>query len=165
MNPVDTASKPISAPRSETGSGITGSVRRFPDKVGTADQQAGGMGVGGRARGGFGRVAHRRGGSGHVPAAAPNAARDGPGHHESKLRGPVICRLRNATLAFVVLGGVLGTTLGMAGGLVRKSTRAGTRAAAVGALLGSLMGTGVSLVLLPVYFRALDVARRSCRET
>jgi len=63
---------------------------------------------------------------------------------------------KNAILAFGVLGGVLGLVLGMAGGLARKSTRAGVRAAAAGLVLGSLMGVGASLVLLPVYFRALD---------
>ncbi len=64
--------------------------------------------------------------------------------------------LKNATLAFSILGGTLGLALGLAGGIACRSGRAGTRAAVVGLVLGSLMAAGASMGLLPLYFRALD---------
>jgi hypothetical protein len=67
--------------------------------------------------------------------------------------------LKNATLAFALLGGVLGAALGIAGGLVRRSARAGTVSSVVGLLLGGMMGAAASLAFLPVYYSALERAQ------
>jgi hypothetical protein len=68
---------------------------------------------------------------------------------------------KNATLAFAVLGGVLGAALGIAGGAAGQSPAAGTKAAFGGLVLGAMLGAGASRLLLPVYFRALDVSQEA----
>ena len=52
--------------------------------------------------------------------------------------------LKNATLAFGILGGMLGLALGLAGGIACRSGRAGMKAAAVGLVLGSVTAAGAS---------------------
>ena len=63
---------------------------------------------------------------------------------------------KNATLAFAVLGGLLGLSLGVAGGLAWRSTRAGATAGGFGLVLGVLVACGVSLLILPIYYRAVE---------
>jgi hypothetical protein len=92
-----------------------------------------------------------------------------PPFQTQKMMGQVIMKatfadqsaadFKNATLAFAVLGGVMGTALGMAGGIARRSGRAGMRGAAVGLAAGSILGVVASLLVLPIYFHALDVAQ------
>ncbi|WP_337173277.1 hypothetical protein [Paludisphaera sp.] len=63
--------------------------------------------------------------------------------------------VRNAALAFGLLGALLGGFLGFAGGMIRFSARAGAVASLAGAVLGLLAGAAASLVVLPAYSRLL----------
>ena len=63
--------------------------------------------------------------------------------------------VRNAALAFAVLGGCLGGCLGVAGGLSRRSSRATAAAGLLGLLLAAGLAGGVSLGTL----KAFAVAR------
>jgi len=102
-----------------------------------------------------------------VGEAVINAFR--PPYHAQNVMGQTIMKasfkdqsaadVKNATLAFAVLGGVLGAALGTAGGLARKSAWAGIVSSVVGLVLGGVLGAGSSLALLPVYFTALDRAQ------
>jgi hypothetical protein len=60
-----------------------------------------------------------------------------------------VADVRNAALAFGVLGGCLGGCLGIAGGLARRSPAAAAAAGAAGALLAAGLSAGASLPLLP----------------
>ncbi len=63
--------------------------------------------------------------------------------------------VKNAALAFGLLGALLGGLLGLAGGMIRPSLRAGLTAGVVGTLLGLAAGAGASLGVLPMYHRIL----------
>ncbi|OJW17827.1 MAG: hypothetical protein BGO49_30475 [Planctomycetales bacterium 71-10] len=64
--------------------------------------------------------------------------------------------VKNAALAFGLLGSLLGGLLGVAGGMIRPSLRAGLAAGLVGAALGMAAGASASLGVLPVYNRILN---------
>lgn len=64
--------------------------------------------------------------------------------------------VKNAALAFGLLGSLLGGLLGLAGGLIRPSLRAGLAAGLVGAALGLAAGASASLGVLPIYDRLLS---------
>jgi hypothetical protein len=63
--------------------------------------------------------------------------------------------IKNATIAFGLLGGVLGIVSGAAGGVARRSARAGAMAGTLGLLAGALVGVGLSLALVPLAARDL----------
>lgn len=67
--------------------------------------------------------------------------------------------LKNAALAYTILGAALGAGLGLAGGLTRGSALRATGSAAVGLGLGAVISLGAALLVLPVYFRAEDRAQ------
>jgi hypothetical protein len=160
MNPLDPTSKPISAPQSENdtdGTGVADGLRPNATMPPTGRLVAWALGAGLLA--------------GVASWLIGELARDTfrPPLYQHNIMGHVLMKatfadqsaadFRNATFAFAVLGGFMGGVLGIAGGLASRSTPAGTKAAAVGVVLGSLMGAICSLGLLPVYFRALDVAQ------
>ncbi|MDG3005000.1 hypothetical protein [Paludisphaera mucosa] len=64
--------------------------------------------------------------------------------------------VRNAALAFGLLGGLMGLLLGIAGGMIRSSPRAGAAAGLAGSALGVAAGVGASLGILPFYARILN---------
>ena len=64
--------------------------------------------------------------------------------------------LTSASGTFAGLGASLGLFLGLAGGLARRSASGGVRAALAGALIGPALGAGVSLLVLPGYFKGHD---------
>jgi hypothetical protein len=64
--------------------------------------------------------------------------------------------VKNAALAFGLLGALLGGLLGLAGGMIRPSLRAGLAAGLIGAALGMAAGASASLGVLPVYNRILN---------
>jgi hypothetical protein len=160
MNPLDPTLEPSSAPQSENGSDRTGVS--YGSRTNERVQPTGKLVAWALGAGLLAGVA-----SWLIGELVCNAFK--PPLQIHHVMGQVIKKatfedqsaadFRNATLAFTVLGGLMGAALGMAGGLARKSTVAGSMAAAVGVVLGSLMGAGASLGLLPVYFRALDVAQ------
>jgi hypothetical protein len=65
--------------------------------------------------------------------------------------------IRNAALAFAILGGVLGLALGLAGGMVRGNGRAALIAAGAGLVLGALAGVTTSYLLVPVFRARFDM--------
>jgi hypothetical protein len=60
-----------------------------------------------------------------------------------------VAEVRNAAVAFGLLGLGLGLCLGIAGGLARRSATAAVQAGLLGAILGAALGAGASLALLP----------------
>lgn len=72
--------------------------------------------------------------------------------------------VKNAALAFGLLGSLLGGLLGLAGGMIRPSLRAGMVAGLAGAILGLAAGAGASLGVLPVYNRILTRAEGNDAE-
>ena len=68
---------------------------------------------------------------------------------------------KNATLAFAILGSVLGAAMGMAGWVAVGAARVRARGALVGLAAGGLLGALGSVLVLPVYFHALDVAQEN----
>jgi hypothetical protein len=77
-------------------------------------------------------------------------------HSANIVRSPELARektialIKNATLAFGLLGAVLGLVLGLAGGVARRSPRAGAMAAAIGLVAGGAAGAGMARVLVPI---------------
>jgi hypothetical protein len=77
-------------------------------------------------------------------------------HSANFARSPELAReqtaalIRNATLAFGVLGAVLGIVLGAAGGGARRSAQAAAMAAALGLVLGTATGVGLGLAVVPI---------------
>jgi hypothetical protein len=69
-------------------------------------------------------------------------------------RTAMLANTRNAALTFGVLGLCLGGILGIAGGLARPSARAMVAAGLAGSIVGLAAGAGVSLAMLPVFWRA-----------
>jgi hypothetical protein len=61
-----------------------------------------------------------------------------------------VADVKNAALAFGVLGATLGMTMGLAGGLSRGSWTRGTMAALVGLTLGAATVAGITLAVLPL---------------
>jgi hypothetical protein len=59
--------------------------------------------------------------------------------------------VRNAALAFGLLGLSLGGCLGLAGGLARRSASATATAGLLGAVLGAALAVGVSFATLPMF--------------
>jgi hypothetical protein len=57
---------------------------------------------------------------------------------------------KEATFAFVMMGGSLGLALGFAGGLARRSMGAAMIAAVAGLVLGAVAAFGTSAVLMPI---------------
>jgi hypothetical protein len=160
MNPLDRTSKPSSVPQLENdtdGPSVADGLRPNAPMPPTGRLVAWALGagllagvaswlIGELARDTFRPPLYQQNVMGHVLMKATFADQSS-------------ADFRNATLAFAVLGGFMGGVLGIAGGLARRSTAAGTKAAAVGVVFGSLVGAICSLGLLPVYFRALDVAQ------
>ena len=161
MNPLDPTSKPSSVPQFENdtdGPSVADGLRPNAPMPPTGRLVAWALGagllagvaswlIGELARDTFRPPLYQQNVMGHVLMKATFADQSS-------------ADFRNATLAFAVLGGFMGGVLGIAGGLAaRRSTAAGTKAAAVGVVFGSLVGAICSLGLLPVYFRALDVAQ------
>ena len=161
MNPLDPTSKPSSVPQFENdtdGPSVADGLRPNAPMPPTGRLVAWALGagllagvaswlIGELARDTFRPPLYQQNVMGHVLMKATFADQSS-------------ADFRNATLAFAVLGGFMGGVLGIAGGLAaRRSTAAGTMAAAVGVVFGSLVGAICSLGLLPVYFRALDVAQ------
>jgi hypothetical protein len=64
--------------------------------------------------------------------------------------------LKNAAMAFSILGGILGLFLGAAGGFVRGRWADALKAGAVGLVLGTAVGAGASAAVVPVYLRVYD---------
>ena len=58
-----------------------------------------------------------------------------------------------AAAAYGLLGAALGVVLGLAGGLARGSRDPSLGSAAVGGVLGSMAGAGLSMVIVPLFFR------------
>ena len=75
---------------------------------------------------------------------------------KASFKDQAVADFQNAALAFAVLGGTLAAALGMAGGLARKSMRAGIISSVVGLGLGMILGIAASIVMLPIYFNALE---------
>ena len=61
--------------------------------------------------------------------------------------------LKNATLAFTVLGSVTGLVMGLAGGLAGRAPGRGVFVALALQALGALVGALASLALLPLFYR------------
>jgi hypothetical protein len=61
--------------------------------------------------------------------------------------------VKNATLAFAILGSSLGLLLGVAGGLVRRDPRRCSLAGVVGWVLGGLVGALASMPFLALFYR------------
>jgi hypothetical protein len=59
--------------------------------------------------------------------------------------------VKNALLAFTILGAVLGLTLGLAGGLARGSFRAATSAGIGGLVIGAVAAALATVAVVPVY--------------
>jgi hypothetical protein len=68
-----------------------------------------------------------------------------------------LANIKNAILAFGLMGAVLGLILGGVGGLARGSPRAGSIAGLIGLLAGGAAGAGVSWVLVPIAERNSDL--------
>ena len=69
----------------------------------------------------------------------------------------VATEIKNAALAFAILGGALGLALGLAGGLARGSLRFALSAATVGMVLAAMAGVILSFVLVPVFQTRFDM--------
>ena len=162
MNPLDSTSKPSSAPQSENGSdgiGVSDGSRMNATVPRTGKLLVWALGAGllaGTASWLIGEVARD---TFKPPLETYHVM--GQVVMKANFKDQSAADFRNATLAFAVLGGLMGTALGIAGGLAIQSTAAGTAAAAIGVVSGSLLGGGASLGLLPVYFRTLDVAQEA----
>jgi len=63
--------------------------------------------------------------------------------------------LKNATLAFAILGGVTGLAMGFAGGLAGRSPARGVIVGLAAQAAGAIVGALTSLALLPYFFRGL----------
>jgi hypothetical protein len=70
-------------------------------------------------------------------------------------------QIKNAVLAFGLLGAVLGVFLGAAGGVARSSARSTVVAAATGLLAGGAAGAGVAVALVPIAARDLVMVSES----
>jgi hypothetical protein len=68
-----------------------------------------------------------------------------------------LANIKNAILAFGLMGAILGLILGGVGGLARGSLRAGVMAGLIGLLAGGAVGAGVSWVLVPIAERNSDL--------
>jgi hypothetical protein len=88
-------------------------------------------------------------------------------HGANIVRSPELARhqtialIKNATLAFGLLGAVLGLVLGVAGGVAGRSPRAGALAAVIGLLAGAAAGAGLAQVLVPIAARDLVMVSES----
>jgi hypothetical protein len=77
-------------------------------------------------------------------------------HGANIVRSPELAReqtialIKNATLAFGLLGAVLGLVLGAAGGVARCSLRSGVIAAVIGLVAGGAVGAGLAQALVPI---------------
>ena len=69
----------------------------------------------------------------------------------------VATEIKNAALAFAILGGALGLALGLAGGLARGSLQFALSAAAAGMVLSAVAGVIVSFMLVPVFQTRFDM--------
>jgi hypothetical protein len=78
----------------------------------------------------------------------------GPAYQPTR-KSEIRAETRNATLAYGLLGATLGASLGLAGGLARGQARCGAIAGIVGLVAGGAVVVGVSLVLVPLFYRAL----------
>src|SRR5262249_19754836 len=78
----------------------------------------------------------------------------GPAYQPTR-KSEIRAETRNATLAYALLGATLGVCLGLAGGLARRQVRRGAIAGIVGLVAGGLLVAGVSLLLVPLFYRAL----------
>jgi hypothetical protein len=74
-----------------------------------------------------------------------------------RAREQSIVNIKNATLAYSLLGAVLGMALGVAGGAERRSLRSSTMAGAVGLVAAGVAGYGMSRVLMPLAERSVDL--------
>jgi len=87
----------------------------------------------------------------HGTFAAPRelveAADLGVGGHLSYEQA--VARIKNATLASAILGGVLGLTMGLAGGATARSRRRAAIAGAIGLVLGGAVGAQAAWALTP----------------
>jgi hypothetical protein len=63
--------------------------------------------------------------------------------------------LKNATVAFAILGGVTGLVMGFAGGLAGRSVSRGVIVGLGAQALGGLVGALASLALVPLFYRQL----------
>lgn len=70
-------------------------------------------------------------------------------------------QLKNATLAFGLLGAILGLFLGAAGGMARRAAGAGVLAGLVGLAAGAAAGAGMALALVPIFDRNVLLASDS----
>jgi hypothetical protein len=70
-------------------------------------------------------------------------------------------QIKNAVLAFGLLGAVLGMFLGAAGGVARRSARAAVMAALIGLAAGGAAGAGLALILVPIAARDLVMVSES----
>jgi hypothetical protein len=61
-----------------------------------------------------------------------------------------------AAATYGLFGAVLGMAMGMAGGLARRSVRAGLHATVAGLIAGANAGLGMSIVVLPMYYRRFN---------
>jgi hypothetical protein len=68
-----------------------------------------------------------------------------------------LANIKNAILAFGLMGTILGLILGGVGGLARGSLKAGVKAGMIGLLAGGAVGAGVSWVLVPLAERNSDL--------
>lgn len=64
--------------------------------------------------------------------------------------------VKNAALAYGVLGALLGLGLGLTGGVARGSARSGLTAAVVGAVLACAAAALISVPVVPIFYRNLD---------
>lgn len=65
-------------------------------------------------------------------------------------REQLAAQVKNAALAFGLLGAATGLALGVVGGLARRSTRASAGAGLVGLVAGLAAGAATSLILVPI---------------
>jgi hypothetical protein len=64
--------------------------------------------------------------------------------------------IKNASAAYGMLGLLLGGALGLVAGLARRSAGSALIASLVGVLAGAATGVGMSVALIPVFFRLVD---------